>query len=89
MLQLALTPEQFPGDSQTGNATQSRSTIPKSQTLSASPVLWDIVSSALAFARLSTLRPHFTQSKSGILTRFRFTSFHSFVSSEPRSSSTI
>jgi hypothetical protein len=73
--------------SHTGKAIQSESTMPKSQARVASVTLWDIDSSGLVFARLSTLMPHRWQTRSGMRTRLRFTSFQSLVSRDPRSSS--
>ena len=63
--------------------------MPKSHARASSIGLWDIDKSALVFARLSILSPHRKQTRSGIRTRLRFTSFQSFVSVEPRSSSAI
>ncbi len=72
-----------------GKATQSVSTIPKFQDRSFSVKLCDIDSVGSFFARLSIRIPHRIHTKSGMRTRFRLTSFHNFVSVEPRSNSRI
>ena len=63
--------------------------MPKSQARVSSARLCDIDRSACVFARLSIRTPQFRHTRSGMRTRFLFTSFQSFVSVEPRSSSAI
>ena len=74
---------------QTGKAITSASTMPKSHARSWSVGPWDIASSVFVFARLSTRSPQRSHTRSGMRTRLRFTSFQSFVSIAPRSSSAI
>ena len=73
----------------TGNAIRSLSTMPKSHDREASVSLWDMARSEFVFARLSTRTPQRVHTKSGMRTCLRFTSFQSFVSSDPRSSSAM